>query len=116
VRSAFEQVQAQWEEGRRRLAAADPAVRPALERVTDQIVDEIRRRIGASFTAEQLAQMYLDHGTDWCFEIATRAAPSQPEAWDLATVAGAAFAQYLRQARDFGGGRRLLDPDEESSV
>ena len=96
-----------WQEGQRRLSAADPDDRPALERVTDEIVAQLRRRLGGPFTTEELAELYLNGGTDWCFDVATRVAPGRPAAWDLATVAGAAFARYLREASDWGGGRRI---------
>ncbi len=108
----LEQVLGLWEEGRRRLVDAEPEDRPAMERVTDRIVDELRRRLGGPFTADELARYYLDQGTDWCFEIATRYAPRHPAAWDMTTVAGAAFVRYLREAIDFGGGRRLGDSEE----
>lgn len=97
-----------WEDGRRRLAAADPAERPALERVTDELVDELRRRLGGPFTTEDLAALYWD-GTDWCFDIAIRVAPSTPAAWEIPVVAGAAFARYVRSAIDYAGGRRIED-------
>ncbi|MGI8904458.1 MAG: hypothetical protein ACR2IP_12585 [Solirubrobacteraceae bacterium] len=103
----FEDVIGVWEDGQRRLAGAQPAERPALMRVTDEIVLELRRRLGGPFTTEELAALYTAQGTDWCFEIATRVAPATPAAWDLATVAGAAFARYLREASDFAGGRRI---------
>ncbi len=95
-----------WREGERRLAAADPADRPALERVTDALVLELRRRLGGPFTAQELATMYSEHGTDWAYDLATRVAPGNPGAWDMTTVAGAAFARYLREASDYAGGRR----------
>lgn len=95
-----------WREGERRLASADPSDRPALERVRDAIVLALRRRLGGRFSAEELAALYLEQGTDWCFEIATRVAPSTPAAWDMTTVAGAAFARYVREAGDYAGGRR----------
>jgi hypothetical protein len=104
-----EQVIALWREGERRLQAADPAQRPVLERVRDEIVLELRRRLGGPFTADELAGLYLDQGTDWCFQIATRVAPNDPFAWDMTTVAGAAFARYLREATDYAGGRRTRD-------
>ena len=47
----FEDAIGLWREGQRRMADADPALRPALERVTDAIVDELRRRLGGSFTS-----------------------------------------------------------------
>ena len=96
----------QWEEGQRRLREADPAERPALERVTERIVDELRRRLGGPFTSAELADLY-QRGTDWCLEVAVAAAPDRPRAWDSQTVADAAFARYLREAADFAGGRRL---------
>jgi hypothetical protein len=99
-----------WEDGRRRLADVSPSERPAVDRVVDELVLELRRRLGGPFTSDELAQLYLDEGTDWCLEIAMRTAPTTPDAWDMTTVAGAAFARYLRSAIDFGGGRRR-EPD-----
>ncbi len=96
-----------WQEGQRRLAAADPAERQVMERVVDELVVALRRRLGGPFTVAELARLYVEQGTDWCFEIATRVAPRNPEAWDLTTVAGAAFARYARQATDYAGGSRL---------
>jgi len=103
----FEQLIGLWQEGQRRLAEAQPSDRAALERVTDEIVLELRRRLGGPFTVQELAQLYTDQGTDWCFDIATRVAPRTPAAWDLTTVAGAAFARYAREAVDYAIGRRL---------
>ena len=98
-----------WREGQRRLSAAEPGDRPALERVTDAIVDELRRRLGGPFTADELAELYTREGTDWAFAISTRVAPGNPAAWDMSTVVGAAFARYVNEATDYGGGRRILD-------
>ncbi len=103
----FEEVIGLWREGQRRLRQADPSDRPALERVIDEIVTELRRRLGGQFTTDELARFYGENGTDWCFDIATRVAPGNPEAWDLTTVAGAAFARYVREASDYAGGGRL---------
>jgi len=107
----FDDVIGLWREGQRRLRDADPALRPALERVTDAVVDELRRRIGGSFTTEELARYYGEAGTDWIFDIAVRAAPGVPEAWDLSTVVGAAFARYVREAGDYAGGARVARED-----
>lgn len=111
--AGYAEVGGLWQEGQRRLASADPADRPALERVTDEIVAELRRRLGGPFDSEELARLYLEQGIDWCFDVATRVAPHTPAAWDLATVAGAAFARYVREASDWGGGRRISTPQEE---
>ena len=41
-----------------------------------------------------------------------RGGANLPAAWDLATVAGAAFARYVREASDYGGGgRRAAEQD-----
>ena len=107
----FDDVFGLWREGQRRLADADPGVKPALERVTDALVDELRRRLGGPFTTDELARYYGEAGTDWCFDVAVRAAPGNPEAWDLTTVAGAAFARYVREASDYAGGARIVRED-----
>ena len=101
----FENAIYQWDEGRRRLHEAPTVRRPALERVTDQIVAELRRRLGGRFTTGELADLY-EQGTDWCLDVAVTAAPEDPHAWETSTVADAAFARYVREACDFAGGRR----------
>jgi len=101
----FENAIYQWEEGRRRLREAPPVRRAALERVTDQIVAELRRRLGGAFTTAELAELY-EQGTDWCLDLATVTAPEDPHAWQAETVVDAAFARYVREASDFAGGRR----------
>lgn len=97
----FDEVFGLWQEGERRLAAAEPSDRPALERVVNELVFELRRRLGGPFTADELARFYAREGTDWAFGIATRLAPANPAAWDMPTVAGAAFARYAREAGDY---------------
>jgi hypothetical protein len=94
-----------WRDGERRLRAAEPGDRAVLERVRDEIVIGLQRRLGGPFTTDELASFYLSEGTDWAFEIATRVAPMTPEAWDMNTVANAAFARYVRRAIDYAGGR-----------
>jgi hypothetical protein len=98
-----------WQEGQRRLARADAADRAAMERVIDELVVQLRRRLGGPFTVQELARLFVDQGTDWCFDIAVRIAPSRPAAWDLTTVAGCAFARYAREAIDYTTGRRTTE-------
>lgn len=112
-RPDFEQLRTLWEEGERRLRAAEPPERPASERGVDALVLELRRRLGGTFTTDELADLYLRDGIDWCFDIAARTAPDTPAAWDLTTVAGAAFARYVRNASDFGGGRRRIEESDQ---
>jgi hypothetical protein len=106
VVSSYETAMHQWREGERRLRAAAPEARPALERVTDRIVAELRRRLGGPFTIDELVHLY-EEGTGWCTDVAYRAAPGAPWAWDARTVADAAFGRYVREATDYAGGRRL---------
>jgi hypothetical protein len=97
----FDEAYALWREGTVRLAAADPSERPALERVTDALVAELRRRLGGPFTRRELVEFYEQRGTDWCLDVAMQVAPNSPAAWDMTTVAGAAFARYAREASDY---------------
>jgi hypothetical protein len=103
----FDQVFGLWEEGHRRVAELEGPDRRAAERVVDELVYELRRRIGPSFTANELAGYYLNESGDWWFAIAVRVAPWNPAAWDMATVLGSAYARFVRSAADWGGGRRL---------
>ncbi|MFZ1994842.1 MAG: hypothetical protein WAU75_12090 [Solirubrobacteraceae bacterium] len=98
-----------WQDGQRRLSAAEPADRAAMDRVVDELVDALRRRLGGPFTVNELARLYIEQGTDWCFDVAVRVAPNRPAAWDLTTVAGAAYAIYARQAIDYTTGRRTAE-------
>jgi hypothetical protein len=96
----------QWQDGLRRLAEAPPEQERMLERVTQAVEAELRRRLGGRFTARELADLY-DQGTDWTADVAVAVAPEDPYAWDVRTVADAAFARYLRQAADYAGGRLM---------
>lgn len=96
----------QWEEGWRRLQAADDArARRLSDRVVEAIREELRRRIGPTFTAAELAELY-GRGTDWCLQVAIDVAPAAEG--DAQSLADAAFWLYLRGAEDFAGGRQLV--------
>lgn len=95
----------QWEEGRRSLQAIDdPRQRRLADRVIDALREELRRRIGPTFTAAELADLY-GQGTDWAQQVAIDVAPSIES--DSQLLADAAFWLYLRGATDFAGGRQL---------
>jgi hypothetical protein len=103
---AFETAIEQWQAGARRLEEAPFDERPILEAVTREVHAELRRRLGSTFTTEELAELY-DAGTSWVSDIAIAVAPEAPFAWDVRVVGDAAFARYLREATDYAGGRRL---------
>jgi len=96
----------QWEEGWRELQAiSEPRARRLADRVVDGIREELRRRIGPTFTAAELADLY-GAGTDWCLQVAIDLAPAAEG--EAQSLADAAFWLYLRSAGDFAGGRQLL--------
>ena len=105
----FDELAGLWQEGQRRLGDSEPRVRASMERAVEALVDELRRRLGGPFTVDELAELYQRDGTDWCFSVAMRAAPGDPEAWDVSTLSGAAFARYAREASDYTMGRRIAD-------
>jgi len=104
---SFETAIYQWQQGERRLRAAPPERRALLERVTDALVAELRRRLGGRFSVDELVALY-EAGTSWCAQTAMQLAPEEPWAWEPGLVVDAAFARYLREAADYAGGRRML--------
>lgn len=96
----------QWEEGERRLREASDVERVRLERTAGVVLDELRRRLGSSFTVEELAAMY-GSGVDWAGDLAAGQALGAEGAW----VVDAAFSQYAREAVNYAGGRRYRDSE-----
>jgi hypothetical protein len=94
----YELAMQQWREGERRIAAADPVRQVAMERVTEQLVAELRKRLGSTFTVAELVELY-DRGTSWCMDVAFEIAPGAPWAWDARTTADAAFAATSARPR-----------------
>ena len=88
----------QWEDGERRLREDGGLEGPALA-----VLEELRRRLGSSFSLAELADLYAG-GTDWAAEVAWGAgAGGQSTA-----VVDAAFGRYAREAVDYAGGRRAM--------
>jgi hypothetical protein len=104
---SFENASYQWQQGERRLRSEPPERRPRMERVTDALVAELRRRLGGRFSSEELVELY-GSGTGWCLQVAMKAAPEDPWAWEAGVVVDAAFGRYLREAADYAGGRREI--------
>ena len=96
----------QWEEGARRLGelSGDPRAARTARRAVEAIRDELRRRIGPTFTAQELADLY-GRGTDWALEAARHAAPMSAVDLDPQAIVDGAFQEYLRGAKDYSGGR-----------
>jgi hypothetical protein len=100
----------QWEEGHRRLRdlASDPRSGPSALRAVDAVRDEMRRRIGATFTAAELADLYAE-GTDWCLEAARWALPMEAVDLDPQAIVDGAFYLHLPGAADYSGGRQVAE-------
>ena len=98
----------QWEDGHRRLGelSADPRQGGRVFRAVDAVRDELRRRIGATFTTAELAELYAA-GTDWCLDAARWALPEHAADLDPMAVVDGAFYLHLRGAADYSGGRLL---------
>ena len=98
----------QWEEGERRLRelSADPRAGRRMGRAVEAVRDELRRRIGPTFTAAELADLYGE-GTDWALEAIRWIMPEEGPDLDPQAVVDGAFFDYLRGARDFSGDRLI---------
>jgi hypothetical protein len=94
----------QWEEGRRRLAdeGVDTARSRHLGILIDAVTAELRRRIGRTFTLDELAAVY-DGAEDWVRDVIVTSAPPRSRAGirDTALVQDAAFARYAQGASDY---------------
>ena len=92
----------QWQEGYRRFQtlADEPASRDRLYRELETISDELRRRIGQTFTMAEAAEMYGD-AERWATETVAERAPARGWPRDLAIVLDAAFCLYARAAVDY---------------
>jgi len=95
----------QWDEGVRRLEETRddlPRYRQ-LASLVDAVVDELRRRIGQTYTLGELADAY--HGSEeWVREVVVESSPrrgARAGLPDSTVVQDAAFAQYARGAIDY---------------
>ena len=94
-----------WAEGYRRLSATrrdEPEVYARLLDQVDVVTAELRRRIGKTFTLEELAATYA-HADRWAAEaIADSREPAGGTWTATASIAtDAAFHLYARGARDY---------------
>jgi hypothetical protein len=97
---ALENALYQWREGERRIAGASETAQADLDTAADVVIEELRRRLGSTFMVDELADLYA-RDTDWALELARRNAAGT----DAANVVDAAFGRYVREAKDFAGGR-----------
>jgi hypothetical protein len=100
---AVESVRQEWEDGYRRFedeAARDPANAERLHAHVEVVTEELRRRIGRSFTLDELARAY-EQAERWVREAVEERAPGPGWPQTLALVEDAAFYLYQRGAVDY---------------
>jgi hypothetical protein len=95
-------VRQEWEEADRRLEA-ERGDRRRYERLLAQVAvvnDELRKRVGQTYTLAELADAYRD-AERWAREAVEERSPSPGWPRDLALVLAAAFYAYQRGAVDY---------------
>ena len=91
----------QWQDGNRRVEAVRTDRQRYRQLVTEieQIVAGLRKRVGQTFTLDELADAYVG-ADDWVRELLEEADPEGVPA-EPGTVADAAFHVYARGALDY---------------
>lgn len=95
-------VRQEWDDGNRLLEAErpDPTRYRRLLGQVEVVTDELRKRVGGTFTLAELAAAYRDADSWARQEVADRApGPGWPR--DLSLVLAAAFHAYQRGAADY---------------
>jgi hypothetical protein len=95
-------IRQEWEDGDRRLEA-ERGDRRRYERLLEQVEivsDELRKRVGQTYTLAELADAYRD-AERWAREAVEERAPSPGWPRDLALVLAASFYAYQRGALDY---------------
>jgi hypothetical protein len=99
---ATESVRQEWEQGYRRFEAAtrEPVAQERLLAQLEVVTDELRRRVGQTFTLDQLAAAY-EHAEVWAYDAVSERAATPGWPRTVAMVQDAAFHMYQRGAVDF---------------
>jgi hypothetical protein len=102
VSGTLEIARAEWEDGYRRLEdqRSDPVAYRRLLAQVDVLIEELRRRVGATYTLEQLADAYRD-AERWSRGAVEERAPGPGWPRTLSLVESAAFHLYQRGAKDY---------------
>ena len=99
---ATDSARQEWEEGYRRfeVASREPGAQERLLRQLEVLTDELRRRVGQTFTIEELAAAY-ERADAWALDAVSEhaAGPGWPRT--VAMVQAAAFHMYQRGAIDY---------------
>jgi len=98
----LDSVRQEWEEGNRRFEelARDRALRPRLFAQLEIVTDELRKRVGQTFTLAELASAYAS-ADDWVRDVVEHRAETPGWPRTLSVVQDAAFHLYQRGAADY---------------
>jgi hypothetical protein len=100
--SQIEVARQEWGEGSRRLEAAreDGRRYRQLLELLDLVLDELRKRIGQTYTLAELVTAYGE-AESWARELLEERAPTPGWPRDLTLVLAASFDAYQRGAVDY---------------
>jgi hypothetical protein len=92
----------QWQEGRRRIerVRSEPDVYEYLLSRVELVAAELRRRVGQTFTLEELANAY-DGAEEWARDVLDDARDEDAPLPETGTIADAAFDLYAHGASDY---------------
>lgn len=95
-------VRSEWEDGYRRFRdlSRDHLTADRLNRQLEVVTDELRKRVGQTFTLEDLATRY-SAADEWVRDAVSERAPTPGWPRTLAIVQDAAFHLYQRGAVDY---------------
>lgn len=99
----LETVRREWEEGYRRFQAQsrDSVAGPRLLTQLEAVTDALRKRVGQTFTLDELASTY-EGAERWTREAIEERAPVPDWPRTVSLVEDAAFHLYQRGAIDYG--------------
>jgi hypothetical protein len=102
VTSTVEVLRQEWEDGHRRLEEerGDRRRYGVLLGQLELVLDELRKRVGQTFSLAQLGDAYRD-ADRWARPLVEERAPSPSWPRDLSVVLAAAFHAYQRGATDY---------------
>jgi hypothetical protein len=100
--SQIEVARHEWDEGTRRLEALreDERRYRQLVELLELVLDELRKRIGQTYTLAELTAAYRE-SERWAREVLEERAPQPGWPRDLTLVVAAAFGAYQRGATDY---------------
>lgn len=95
-------VRREWEDGYRRFQqlSRDRVAADRLARQLDVVTDELRKRVGQTFTLDQLAA-YYERADEWARDAVSEHAATPGWPRTLAIIQDAAFYLYQRGAVDY---------------